>query len=198
MSEAGYVKDEHYQFLLEYFPANIISLRFEALWRDTVKVIEGMGLEDKVRIDEESFQMVVIDYFSDIARLKAFQDISRINVNKIYGYEMYWFLRRQPIQIVEPIPDNFDINEKIAISIFLPRILKEADMPYTQSTQYSEFRSRLNIFINLLFYNIKYRTFTQQSLELVIEAFLCGSVCNQYFRDSHGTPRRESCAGEPA
>jgi hypothetical protein len=50
MSEAGYTKDKHYEFLLKYFPANKI---------------------------------------------------------------------------------HFDINEKIALGVFLPRILAEAGLPYT-------------------------------------------------------------------
>jgi len=177
VSESGFIKDEHYQFLLKYFPANKISIRFNALWADTVRVIENTGFEDKLRIDEESFQMAIIDYFTDIARLKDFQDIERANVDKIYGYELYWFLRRHPIQIIEEIPDNFDINEKVAIGVFLPRILAEAGMPYSEEGQNDEFRVRLKAFIDLLFYNLKYRSYTQQSLELMIEAFLCSCDC---------------------
>jgi hypothetical protein len=159
------------------FTANIISLRVQALWQDTMTVINHTGIQDSVYIDEESFQMAVIDYFTDIYRLKNFQNIKKINVNKIYGYEMYWFLRRHPVQIVRPVPDNFDINEKVALGVFIPRILSEAGMPYDTSIKNVNFRERLNIFINLLFYNLKYRTYTQQSLELTIEAFLCGCEC---------------------
>ena len=179
MSESGFVKDEHYKFLLKYFPGNKMPIRFQSLWADTVMVIEKTGLEDKLRIDEESFQMVIIDYFTDIARLKDFQDIERANVDKIYGYELYWFLHRHPIQLLEGVPDNFDINEKVAIGVFLPRILTEAGMPYTEEMQNSEFRGRLKVFIDLLFYNLKYRHYTQQSLELMIEAFLCGCDCDR-------------------
>jgi len=126
MSEAGYIKDEHYQFLLQYFPANKMPNRFKYLWADTVKVIESIGLEDKVRIDEKSFQMFILDYFTDIARLKDFQDIERANVDKIYGYELFWFLRRHPIQLLEGVPDNFDINEKVALGVFLPYVCPTA------------------------------------------------------------------------
>jgi hypothetical protein len=177
MSEAGFIKDKHYQFLLTYFPGNIIVNRFKALWNDTVKVVESYGLENKLRIDESSFQNVIIDYFTDTARLKDFQDIERTNVDKIYGYELFWFLRRHPIQLVEDLPDNFDINEKIALGVFVPRILAEAGLPYNAKEQSEEFQKNLNVFINLLFYNIKYRSYTQQSLELMIEAFLCGCRC---------------------
>ena len=177
MSEAGFVKDEHYKFLLEYFPGNKMLIRFMALWNDTNKIIEETGMEDKCYIHEESFQMAVIDYFTDIARLKDFQDIERANVDKIYGYELYWFLRRHPVQLREGVSDNFDINEKVAIGVFLPRILAEAGMPYSKEIQNEKFKGRLKVFIDLLFYNIKYRTYTQQSLELMIESFLCGCDC---------------------
>ena len=94
MSEVGFIKDKHYQFLLKYFPGNIMYMRFEALWADTVKVVESYGLEKKLRIDESSFQNVIIDYFTDTARLKDFHDIKRTNVDKIYGYELFWFLHK--------------------------------------------------------------------------------------------------------
>jgi hypothetical protein len=55
MSEAGYIKDKHYQFLLKYFPGNTMPMRFRALWEDTSNVIKSFGLKDKLRIDEESF-----------------------------------------------------------------------------------------------------------------------------------------------
>jgi hypothetical protein len=179
MSEAGFVKDKHYQFLLKYFSGNIICMRFEALWADTVKVIQSYKLERKLRIDENSFQNIIIDYFTDTARLKDFQDIKRTNVDKIYGYELFWFLRRHPIQLVEDIPDHFDINEKVALGVFIPRILADAGLPYEKEKQCKEFQERLDVFIHLLFYNLKYRTYTQQSLELMIEAFLCGCNCTR-------------------
>lgn len=181
MSKAGFLKDKHYQFLLKYFPANKIHSRFKMLWADTVKVVESYGLQDKLRIDEKSFQMVILDYFTDTARLKDFQDIKRTNVDKIYGYELYWFLRRHPIQIIDDNskPADFDINEKVAIGVFLPRILAEAGLPYEPKDQSAEFQLRLTGFINLLFYNLKYRVYTQQSLELMIEAFLTGCACTR-------------------
>ena len=177
MSEAGYIKDEHYQFLLKYFPANKVHNRFMSLWKDTAKVIENIELGDKLRIDEESFQMVIIDYFTDIARLKDFQDIKRANEEKIYGYELFWFLRRHPIQLLEGVPDNFDINEKVALGVFIPRILKESGLPCNKKDQSEAFQEKLKDFIDLLFYYMKHRIYTQQSFELAIKAFLCGSNC---------------------
>ena len=181
MAKSGYFKkDEYYQFLLKYFTRSKIHDRYESLWADTVRVMEGIGHEDKFRIDEKSFKMVILDYFADTARLKDFHDIERTNVNKIYGYGLYWFLRRHPIHPLEGIPNNFAINEKVAIGVFFPRIMKEAGLPlYVKEIQNESYKKRLRVFIDLLFYNLKYRTYTQQSLELMIEAFLCGCECTR-------------------
>ena len=186
MSEAGFVKDKHYQFLLKYFPGNKIYIRYQTLWGDIVKVVKSFKLDKVLRIDEESFRMVIIDYFTDIARLKDFQDIKRANADKIYGYELFWFLRRHPIQLLEDIPEHYDINEKVALGVFLPRIFAEAGLPNDLDKQTDEFNDRLNKFINLLFYNFKYRTYTQQSLELMIEAFIAGCSC------AHALNKKES------
>ena len=179
MSKTGYIKDKHYQFLLQYFPGNIMSMRLKALWVDTNNVIKNLGLKDKVCANEESFCNIIVDYFTDIARLKDFQDIKRTNTDKIYGYELFWFMRRHPIQLLANDPNLYDINEKIALSVFLPRILAEAGLPYDHKNQNKEFQKRLKTFIDLLFYNMKYRAYTQQSLELMIEAFLCGCDCTR-------------------
>jgi hypothetical protein len=178
MSTAGYI-DEHYQFLLEYFPGNIMFLRFKTLWYEVVKIVKSKKLEEKIRIDEESFQMMVLDYFTDIARVRYFQQIDHANVNKIYGYQLYWFLRRHPIQIVQSVPDNFDINEKVAIALFLPKILRDTGIEYSKASQDSLYKTELSDFVNLLFYNFKYRTYTQQSLELMIKAFSCSHLINR-------------------
>ncbi|MDR1803971.1 MAG: hypothetical protein LBQ94_10225 [Treponema sp.] len=181
MDESDYFeKDEFYQFLFKYFTRSKIESRYVSLWADIVKVMEGIGHEDKFRIDEESFKLFILDYFTDTARLKDFHDIERTNVNKIYGYGLYWFLRRHPIHPLEGIPSNFAINERVALGVFLPRIMKEAGLPlYVKEAQNESYKKRLRVFIDLLFYNLRFRTYTQQSLELMIEAFRCGCACTR-------------------
>jgi hypothetical protein len=89
---------------------------------------------------------------------------------------MYWLLRRRPLHCIVPVKSSLDLNEKVIISIFIPKILIEAGFPYNPETQNEKDRKLLYEFINLFFYNLKYRTYSPQSLELMIEAFLCG--CN--------------------
>jgi len=167
--------DKHYHFLLEKF-GDKIPERIQVLWDETNKIIRGRGLEEKVRIDKESFENAILDYFTDVVRIKELHNIKTINMNKLYAYEMYWLLRRRPVHCMVPITNSLDLNEKIIISIFIPKILAEAGFPYTLETQNENTRKHINTFTNLLFYNLKYRQYTPQSLELMIEAFLCG--CN--------------------
>ncbi|MCL1864991.1 MAG: hypothetical protein FWF73_04190 [Spirochaetes bacterium] len=174
MGEFIFFKDEKYKFLLKYFTEDKIHSRFKSLWDDTVTVIKNLKLEDSVYIDEESFQMFILDYFADIARLKDFQDIKHVNADKIYGYELYWFLRRHPVHLIKNMPKGFNINEKIALGIFFPRILKEAGYEYKKVLKNQDHHKKIIVFTNLLRYNFEYRTYTQQSLELMIEAFFCG------------------------
>jgi hypothetical protein len=70
-------------------------------------------------------------------------------------------------------PDNFDINAKVGIAMLMPKILAEAGIKRTAVKG----KAQMNDFVNLLFYNLKYRTYTPQSLELMIEALLCGCAC---------------------
>jgi len=147
--------------------------RFKNLLEQLNDVLEGLKITDKVRIDERLLELSVIDYFEDIERLKDFHEIERVNVKKIYSYGAYWFLRRKPIQITDPSVEKnlLHINEKVCTAITIPKMLKEMNILATDDNK------RILDFIDLLYYNFKYRTYTQQSLELVMEAFFCGCSC---------------------
>jgi hypothetical protein len=166
--------DERYKFLAFYFTGRRIVERFRNLYDKTHEILKAMKVEDSVRIDREAFQNFILDYFTDILRVKMFQNIEHANVNKIYGYEMFWFLRRKPIQTVKEIKSGFDLNEKVALALFTPQFLAEVGLTYATIQN----KKLLRDFANLLFYNMKYRIFTQQSFELMIGAFLVGVKCN--------------------
>jgi len=165
--------DVHYHFLLKKF-GDKIQNRIEVLWNEALKVLEKMNMDKVARIDKESFYNAVLDYFTDIARLKEMHNITKTNMVKIYAYEMYWLLRRRPIHLVKDTKDSFDLNEKVIISIFIPKILEEVGIPYSKDPHNKEIEKHLKVFTNLLFYNFKYRQYSPQSLELMIEAFICG------------------------
>lgn len=60
----------------------------------------------------------VMDYFSDIQRLKDYQKIEHINGLKIKAYETFWLLQRKPIQLKEQLEDDrmLYVNERFLLT----------------------------------------------------------------------------------
>jgi hypothetical protein len=178
----GITEYKKYSFLTQTqqshgFSDKTICERYRTLWNEVHDCIKNYNMERLVRVDVESFDMFILDYFTDIFRLKEFHDIEHTNVEKIYSYTCYWFVRRHPVQLISISKDNFDINEKIAVSLLVPKMLKELGISIGISNkplQGDIGGEKMKNFVNLVFYNLKYRTFTPQSLELMVEAFFCG------------------------
>ena len=168
--------DQHYQFLLEYFPGDTIFLRYRNMLVQMEDIVNEMGVADQVVINEELLMRAVLDYFTDIARLKQFHNIENTNEQKTYAYGTYWMLKRSPIQIKSPVDDTYVyINEKAAVAMIFPKMLIELGVDIIDD------RNRtiklLHEFLDLLYYNFKYRQFNPHSLELMMEAFFCGCIC---------------------
>lgn len=160
-------KLKHIRYLNEHYP---IEARYCKLLIQIQDLLEAAKIMDYVRVDEKLLGYAVLDYFEDIDRLKDFEGIERTNVAKIYGYETFWLLRDKPIQITSSeIPWEFlFINEKIFAVILFAKMLRAAGAgPDSKSAQ-------LLPLLKLMYYNFRYRQFTQKSLELMVSAFLCG------------------------
>lgn len=164
---------ENYKYLWGLFPGDTITNRYENLLIQVQEVLDKLEIVEKVHISTDLLELSVLDYFEDIARLKNFQNIGRVNVDKIYSYGAYWFLRRKPIQIIDTSLEvaHVHINEKVCVAITMSKMMAEMKIDPACETQ------RVENFLHLLNYNFKYRTYTQQSLELMIEAFFCGCTC---------------------
>jgi hypothetical protein len=128
----------------------------------------GYVIDEDLTVNRRLLKEAVIDFYNDIARIKAVHIIDEPSVEKDDAYKAYWLLRRKPIQIIKEFPDSEFINEAFIALYLLGLISKSIDKAKKASnSKWKEFR-------HLLFRNIKYRTITQQSLELMIEAFFCG------------------------
>lgn len=135
------------------------------------KAIESLGLEDIIWIDEDRLGKAVIDYFEDIDRLKEFEGIERISVSKIYAYEAYWVIKRKPLCARENVAADGRltfINEIVCAGILITLMYCEVNQKPPTSDE------NVSRFYDLLLYNLKYRDFTQKTLELMIEAFFLG------------------------
>lgn len=136
---------------------------------DNFIVAEKIG--DYVTVDLELLKTAVCDYFVDIVRVKDFHHIiKKVNTEKIYGYMAYWLLKRKPIQVKSPFPQSAFINELFITGFLISNLLAEKNIDHAQCAQNAAFAE----FQSLIYYNLKYRLVTQQSLELMIGAFFCG------------------------
>lgn len=159
--------DERIRELKNSYP---IEERFQNLLEQIQDTLIKMGIIDQVAINTELLGKAVIDYFEDIDRLKKFEEIDLVNVSKIYSYGTFWVLRRHPIQIIDSsIEQRFwYVNEKVCIAIMIPKMLAEMNVKMTAKNP--QFRN----FLDLMYYNFKYRLYSQKTLEFMVAAFFCG------------------------
>lgn len=167
----------NYDKLLEEFGEQVIQERIASLLDEYAKFVERMKARDKVAIDERLVAHAVLDYFSDISRLKAFHGIDRVNDIKVFSYEAYWLLKRKPLQIIERnLPDDTlaFVNEKFIMSMVSSYLLSDnVAIPIVKDglIVYKNF-------LNTFYYALKYRNLDAQSIELLILAFRAGQKIN--------------------
>ena len=88
-----------YDELVKEETKEVIEERLKQLYTEMSSFIKENGLQDIVFIQEMALNHAVMDYFSDIQRLKDYQKIEHINEVKIKAYETYWLLKRKPLQL---------------------------------------------------------------------------------------------------
>lgn len=156
-----------YGFILDYYTMEDLQERFGVWYLDAKKFIEKKGLTDCVQINSRRLGYAVCDYFTDMIRMKEFHEIDHANLNKIYAYSAYWFLRRQPIQLISDLEQDMDlyINELFIVNNLVAKLKRHCSHRDVIQKQ------ALLEMANLWFYNFKFRIFTAQSLEMAICSF---------------------------
>lgn len=160
-------KKEYFKKLAQKYP---IQERYKNLLTQIQDVLESLGIMNYIQINTGLLGQAVLDYFEDIDRVKEYEDIKKINVDKIYAYETFWLLKRKPIQIIceENTQQYLHINEKVFTFILIAKMLAEMKKGYDDQND------KIASFIELIYYNLKYRLFSQKTLELMISGFFCG------------------------
>jgi hypothetical protein len=129
---------------------------------------QGLG-KDFVVVNGINLIKAIVDYFIDVIRIKEFNPIKTTNKEKVVAYMAYWLLKRKPLQAVKDFEGCDSINEYF-VTDYVTSIInneKKIGNSMKNNPSYSKFYS-------MLFYNLKYRLVTQQSIELMIDAFYCG------------------------
>ena len=150
--------------------------------------VQKWGLKGKVDINIPVLQETMVDYFIDTSRITAVHHITKLNAEKAYAYKAYWLLRRKIFQIVSSYPGCEFINEDFVTVTLLALIVKEKNITndaLNNNPTWKKFRG-------LLYRTLKFRVVTQQSLELMIEAFFCGCDFAAGYTVPPSSPPKES------
>ncbi len=121
----------------------------------------------------------VMDYYTDMVRIKEFHPIEFTNVYKSIGYMVYWFLKRKPIQIISDSKDvDVDINERFMVSYIINEFLnakgkKNPDVKWSECWSRIPDKRKNNFFDNWVYF-LTYRGYTAQTLELALMNFEMG------------------------
>ena len=170
-----------YEDIVDKFPKDVIDQRYDFLLKEINLFIETYTSQNLaklcLRVNEYSLLHAVLDYFSDIARLKEFHSIEKANEYKVFAYELHWILKRKPIQVLTDGDANEElvfINEKFALTYALAFLMQDIDV--TQLAEQSQ--NIINSFIESFYYYLKYRTYTPQDLEMVFLSYKAGLSTN--------------------
>jgi len=142
---------------------------FYEVWEKTDVVREYHRLSNCTRVEETILRDAIIDHAVDIKRLKDFHEITEINKPKFWAYLIFWYCRRKPIQVVGAGKQGLlsYVNEFVITTIFSKEILEERGLHEDDTSE------KQREFFRLLIYNLRYRNFNAQSLELALTGFCC-------------------------
>lgn len=176
----------NYEELLGEFTEAVIRNRYAFLYKECEEFLQSLQLKSEVRVDEVLLMHAVLDYFSDVSRLKKFHHINHINEIKVAAYESFWLLRRKPLQVMCGHADNdllAFVNEKFVFSR-IAAFLVEDKMDHVLKK--SDKKSFLN-YLDTLYYFLKYRQYDAQMLELMILGFKAGEIWGRQGENRHET-----------
>lgn len=170
----GY-KELDYKELFDKVGSEKFDERFEEISNQIDAFIREAGYDTEyVVCNERILYHVLLDYYSDILRLKEFHEIEHTKTDKVMAYMIFWIVRRKPIQICRFSEEERDIfvNERFACTLLLGEcLLKNNDKNLNE-----EQAKRFDKYIDLLLYYFKYRQLNPQVIELIIESFKIGKM----------------------
>ncbi len=166
-----------YNGLLNSVGIEKIEGRIKQIYQEMTDFLNEYDLNSVAYIHEILLYHAVMDYFSDVQRLKDFQEIEHINGIKIKAYETSWLLKRKPIQLLKQEENDINvfINEKFLL-VRLASYLLEDDiyLPITDN----EGKAFQN-FLDTILYYLKFRQCDPQALEIMILGFMAGKNVEQ-------------------
>jgi hypothetical protein len=173
---------ELYSDIISEFTEERIQERFQDFYDAYDDFIEKMHLKKVIRINSYTLWHAVLDYFTDISRLKKFHKIKRINTFKIMAYELSWLIRRKPLQIIVDEDAHKDrakaealvfINEKFVLSYIVSYFTELIGYDFYETLNEHN-KACFDGYLDSLFYYLKYRNCSSQALEFALLSFGAG------------------------
>lgn len=164
-----------YSEIIDKIGENRINERLCALHDIYRKFLEETGFQDKedIILNDRVLIHSILDYFTDITRLKNFHEIEFVNQDKIISYELSWMLRRKPIQVLRIDKEALVyVNEKFALEILVNHLT---------AGKIDDFSGNETIisYCDMLLYYLKYRNYDAKVLEIIISSFKAGNSLNK-------------------
>ena len=165
---------DDYSDILRKFGKTEIQERFEDLCSAYDEFIKDQKLETFVRLNTFTLMHAVLDYFTDISRLKDFHKIKNVNWYKVTAYELSWLIRRKPLQILEDNKEELVyINEKFILSYVMSYLIQLVGYDfYSNANEHN--KNAINGYLDSFYYYLKYRNCSAQALELALLSFGAG------------------------
>lgn len=161
-----------YDVIVSYFGIQTIKDRYKYLYDKMQMYIDERGLQNTLYVHEDILHQAVMDYFADVYRLKEFHKIEHINITKIVSYEVYWLLRRKPIQMKATSVDSKGVfaNEGFLTTF----IAHECLVPEETAPMNKEKEEFFLKYLQHVNYHLKYRSVDKQNLEIMLYSFETG------------------------
>ncbi|HIW40720.1 MAG TPA: hypothetical protein H9743_00990 [Candidatus Mediterraneibacter vanvlietii] len=164
----------NYEELVNKVGKEVIESRIKQIAFEMSEFIKNYELQDFVYINEMLLTHAIMDYFSDIQRLKDYQKIEHINEVKIKAYETFWLLKRKPLQLTKQMESDkwLYVNEKFLLVRLTNFMLQDnINVPMVQERKLS-----FTNYLDTLYYYLKFRKTDAQALELMLLAFQAGKL----------------------
>lgn len=152
--------------------------KFESRLNELIKsansFIHEAGYTGCVECNERIMLNVQLDYYADIYRLKGFHGIEWVRTEKIVAYTVAWIVKRKPLQFVKYCSEEKDIfvNERFAAYLMINECMANDGKKYVSHKN----QAKLDEYLNLVLYYLKYRSCNPQVIELAIESFKMGML----------------------
>ncbi len=170
----------NYDEIVVEFGEDTIKGRFEQIYEEMQAFIRVYKLETIAQVNQMILMQALMDYFSDIYRLKKYQGIEHVNGIKIKSYETFWLVQRKAIQLItNDLEDDrmIYINEKFVLSRLVSYLLGDDISKPIVGEKQKAFQN----FLDTLYYYLKFRRCDSQTIELLVLAFKAGQlICDKF------------------